>query len=202
MSAPDLRGLKDTIAFLDLFPKRVQNGALRVGATAGAGVIREKARANVAKKSGLTAKAIKTGSPRVEGTTVRIRVRLAGKHSFLGKLLEYGVKPHFITAGDIGGLSPRLLTRRANAEGVSQPVSQFSDGSFHPQRGVLKIGENYVTQGVLHPGFAAQPFLRTALDTEWSAALRAMGDRMRGYIKDKTGFTAPVQLHDVDDPEG
>ena len=43
------------------------------------------------------------------------------------------------------------------------------------KRGSLKIGENFVGPVVMHPGHAAKPFLRPALDQKAEEAVNAMG---------------------------
>jgi len=181
-----VKGLKETMAFLEAFPERIKKGAVRSALTAAAKPVRDQARTNAPRDTGKMAKAIKTGGPRVnKDGTVSIRVRLAGEHSYLGWFHEYGVAPHFIAAGN-SGKSPRLLTRAAR-KGATSDVAT----------GTLKIGDNYVTGAVLHPGFPARPFLRPALDARATQAVQAFGDRLRSYLKDKTGFTAPARLDEV-----
>lgn len=183
-----VKGLKETMAFLEAFPERIRKGAVRSALTAAAKPVRDQARANAPRDTGKMAKAIKTGAPRVnQDGTVSIRVRLAGEHSYLGWFHEYGVAPHFIAAGN-SGKSARLLTRTMRKGGSSDVAP-----------GVLKIGENFVTGAVLHPGFPARPFLRPALDSRATDALEAFQDRLRSYLKDKTGFTAPARLDEVDE---
>lgn len=182
MTSMKLKGGKELLSFLDAFPARLQKGAARSGLTAAAKPVRDQARSNAPRESGKLAKSIKTGSPKVnQDGTVTISVRLSGEHSFLGHFFEYGVAPHFIRAGD-SGLSARKLTQKFNREGSAR-----TDGA-------LKIGDNYVTGAVLHPGFAARPFLRPALDMKAEEAVNAFGERLRSYLKDKTGFTAPAVL--------
>lgn len=177
-----LKGGKELLAFLDAFPARLQKGAVRSALTAAARPVRDQARANAPRESGKLAKSIKTGSPKVEQDgTVAIKVRLQGEHSFLGHFFEYGVAPHFIRAGD-SGLSSRKLTQKFNREGGT------ADGD------ALKIGDNFITGAVMHPGFAAKPFMRPALDVKAEEAINAFGGRVRSYLKDKTGFTAPAVL--------
>lgn len=184
----EMKGLKETMAFLEAFPKRIQNGAVRSALTAAARPVRDQARANAPRETGKMAKAIKTGAPKInQDGTVSIRVRLRGEHSYLGWFHEYGVRPHFISAGD-SGLSARKLTTKAR-NGSSSDVDT----------GALKIGDNYVTGTVLHPGFAARPFLRPALDMKAQEAVTAFADRLRSYLKDKTGFTAPARLDGVEE---
>ncbi len=43
------------------------------------------------------------------------------------------------------------------------------------RRGSLKIGENFVGPVVMHPGHAAKPFLRPALEQKAEEAVTAMG---------------------------
>lgn len=175
-----LRGGKELDEFLTLFPVRLQKGAVRAGLTAAARPVRDQARQNVAKESGKTAKAIKTGSSRVhEDGTVRITVRLKGEHSHLGHWLEYGVLPHIIDPGD-SGVSARLLTRRARNGGIEER-----------EHNLLKIGNSFIGGAVMHPGFAAMPFLRPALDMRADDAINAFGQRVNSYLSSKAGFTAP-----------
>lgn len=176
-----LKGGPELLAFLDAFPGRLVKGALRSGMTAGAKPIRDQARVNARKRSGKMAKAIKTGSPTVDRDgTVRVSVRLRGEHSFLGMFMEYGVAPHFISAGD-GVTSSRLLTRSARRDGIASDVETRA----------LRIGNQFVTGAVLHPGFPAYPFLRPALQMRAEDAVNAVGERIRSYLSSKTGFTAP-----------
>lgn len=210
----DLKGLRETFAFLDAFPAKIQKGAIRAGLTAAAKPVRDQARQNIESKSGTTARAVRTGSPRInQDGTVSIRIRMAGKNSFIGRLLEYGVRPHLITAGD-SKYDVRTLNKRAGRGGGLEQrdnglikVSGYEyEKVVHTRDGVehrtLVIDKHFVGGAILHPGFAPKPFLRPALDTRAGDAVNAMGERMRRYLKDKTGFTAPVTLTDVDDPEG
>lgn len=177
-----LKGGKELDAFLAAFPARLQKGAVRAALTAAARPVRDQARANVPSESGKLRKSIKTGSPKIEQDgSVSVRVKLQGEHSFLGHFMEYGVAPHFINAGD-AGLSPRKLTQKARREGMSEDA------------GVLKIGGAFVSGTVLHPGFAAKPFLRPALDAKAQDAVKAFGDRLASYLQSKTGFSAPITL--------
>ncbi|MCK0531770.1 HK97-gp10 family putative phage morphogenesis protein [Sphingobium agri] len=182
-----MKGGKDLAAFLQAFPAHIQKGAVRSALTAAAKPVRDQARANAPRKSGKLAKAIKTSSPKVEQDgRVTIKVQLKGQHSYLGHFIEYGVRPHFISAGD-SDLSARKLTQKARREGSSE------------EGGVLKIGDTFVSGVVMHPGIAAKPFLRPALDARADDAVRAFGDRIRTYLKDKSGLTAPAILTEVEE---
>lgn len=184
-----LKGGPELLAFLEAFPVRLQKNALRSAMIAGARVVRDEARANVPRKSGKLAKAIKTSSPRAfTGGAASVKVKLLGQHSFIGTFLEYGVAPHYIRAGDTE-MSPRLLTKAARRGDLQGDVENQA----------LKIGNNFVTGAVLHPGFAAKPFLRPALDRKADEAVNAIGLRLREYLKNKTGFTAPALAADDDE---
>lgn len=179
-----LKGAKEMDAFLAAFPAKLQKGAVRSALTAAAKPIRDDARARAPRETGQLAKSVKTGSPSINPDgTISVKIRLRGKHSFLGIFHEYGVAPHFIRAGD-SGKSPRLLTKAAKRGDVLGDV----------ETGHLKIGDNIITGEVLHPGHAARPFLRPALDNRADDAINAFGQRIASYLKDKTGFTAPAIL--------
>lgn len=181
-----VKGIKETMAFLEAFPMRIQKGAVRSGLTAAAKPVRDEARLNAARASGKMAKAIKTGSPKVEeGGRVTIKVRLAGPHSFLGKFIESGVAPHLIARTGAG--QGRVAVRKA------------FEGRGEVEGGVMKIGDDFVSGIIQHPGFAAKPFMRPALDTKAEEAVQAFAGRIRTYLKDKTGFTAPAQLDEVEE---
>lgn len=176
-----LKGGKELSAFLQAFPERLQRNAVGAGLTAAAKTIRTQARANAPKKSGKYAKSIKSSRPRKnQDGTISITIRPKGEHSYLGLWLEYGVGAHVITAGD-SGKSPRLLQRQINRDGVSSDVETRA----------MKIGNNWVSGAVIHPGFAPKPHFRPALDTQAESAIKAFGERIESYLKDKTGFSAP-----------
>lgn len=182
MSNLDVKGLDEVLAVLSAFPAKLQRQAVKQGLTAAAAVIRDEARARAPKKTGKMAKAIKSGTPRSNPDgSWSISVRLDGRgndHAFLGLFHEYGVKPHYIMAGD-AGTSPRQLTRAAGREGSSNVADQ-----------ALKIGGKFVTGAVLHPGHGARPFMRPALDMKAEDAVKAMAAKITFYVEGLTGFKA------------
>lgn len=178
-----VKGLAELNRYLSALPANMQKAAFRGALTAAAAPVRDKARELVGRKSGKTAKAIKTGSARQNPDgTYSIRVRLDGAHSFVGYFLEYGVAPHFIQSGD-SGVSPRKLTQKLGGAGA-----QKSDSNDK----VLKIGDQWVSGAVLHPGFAPQPFLRPALDMMADEAVQGFASKIRDFLEKKTGFAPPV----------
>lgn len=172
-------GLKQLDAYLSHFPRNLQKGAYRAGLVAAAKPIRDDARARVRKSSGKLARAIRTGSARQnQDGTFSIRVSVdRGEHGFLGLFIEYGVKPHYIASTGKG--EGRVAVRKAAAGG--QTIG-----------GVIKIGEDFVSGIISHPGFGASPFLRPALDARADDAVKAFAERIRAYIESRTGFTAPL----------
>jgi HK97 gp10 family phage protein len=173
-----VRGLADLDRYLAEFPKQMQKAALRQALTAAAKPIRDEARLRAPSKTGKLARAIKTGSPRQnEDGSFSISIRLTGPDAYLGHFIEYGVSPHLIA---------RKGARRGRA-GLAAAKSQGEKVG-----GVVKIGDEFVSGIISHPGFAARPFMRPALDLKAEEAVQAFGDRIRSFIEDKTGFAAPV----------
>jgi HK97 gp10 family phage protein len=201
-----LKGGPELMAFLDAFPARLQKNALKSAMIAGARVVRDEARANVPRKSGKLAKAIKTSSPRAfTGGAASVKVKVLGQHSFIGHFIEYGVSPHLITAGD-SDLTVRTLNKRAKKGDGIQRLDNglIRVGGYEGTRLVktkdgdredtFKINAAFVRGAVMHPGFPAKPFLRPALDHKASEVIDAIGARLREYLKSKTNFTAPVTI--------
>jgi HK97 gp10 family phage protein len=184
-----VKGLAELDRFLTALPGNLQKQAIRRGLTAAARPIRDEARLRVPKKSGKLARAIRTGSPRQNPDgTFSITVSVTGNdHAFLGYFFEYGVKAHFIRAGD-SGYSARILTRRGKS-GVDVAARR---GKKKGQNQVLAIYGQLVSGAILHPGIRAQPFLVPALDVRAEDAVAAFAGTIRAFIEGKTGFAAPM----------
>lgn len=179
-------GLAELDRYLSALPKNMQKAAYRNGLTAAARVIRDEARVLAPKRTGVMAKGIRSGSPRQnQDGTFSISVSCGGPHGFLGLFHEYGVAAHYITAGGytVGGRagSARNLTASVRSEGTTEADTQR-----------LKIGNQIVSGAVLHPGHAARPFMRPALDGKANDAVLAFAARIREYLEAKTGFSAPM----------
>lgn len=174
-----VKGLRELDAYLSALPKNMQKGAYRAGLTAAAKPIRDEARNLARRSSGKMARAIKTGSARQnEDGTFSIKVALRGEHGFIGLFAEYGVKPHYIARTGKG--EGRVAIRKAK------------EGTGTIQGGVMKIGTDFVSGIISHPGHMAHPFMRPALDAKADEAVKAFADRIRAYIEGKTGFVAPL----------
>lgn len=171
-------GLAELDRFLSALPANMQKGAYRAALTAAARPIRDEARALAPRKTGALAKSIKSGSPRQnQDGSFSITVRTEGKDGYLGVFFEYGVAPHYIASTGKG--EGRVAVRKAVNSG--EKIG-----------GVLKIGDDFVTGAVLHPGHGPRPFMRPALEARSGEAVKAFADRIRSYIEGKTGFAAPV----------
>lgn len=171
-----INGGKELDAFLAKFPADLQRKVLRNALRRGANVIRDDARQRIPRKSGVTAKAIKSGT-RVDNGIPKGRVRMRGRKSFLGYLLEFGVAAHYLGGGD-SGLSARKLTQRVRAAGA------------------MKIGENFVTGAILHPGFAPKPFMRPALEAKAAEAVQAVGNYISTWLQVGTLKAPPIEAED------
>ena len=166
--------MDEVIAVLSRLPASLQKNAVRRGMRAGGNIVRDEARFRAPRRTGKLAKSIKTGSPRrnQDGSfSVRVRVE-----DFRGVFFEYGVAPHYISAGD-SDLSARKFTQKIGREGSSDVES-----------GALVIDGNIVSGAVLHPGFAAKPFLRPALDIKADEVVRALAFEIEDFVYNYTGF--------------
>jgi HK97 gp10 family phage protein len=159
-----IKGGKELDALLQKLPIEVEQKILRNGLNAGAKVIRDEARRLAPHKSGAMANSIKTASSLDQNAgQVVVKVRLRGRHAFLGYFMEYGVLPHMIW--------------------VKSKMSLVING--------VAIGRQ-----VMHPGFAARPFMRPALDAKAQEAVQVVGDYMSRYLTWGT-ITAPKVEVDV-----
>jgi len=182
-----MKGLAELDRYLSALPMNMQKNAVRQALTAAARPIRDDARMRAPKKTGKLARSIKTGSARQnQDGTFSIAVRVTGRDAYIARFIEYGVRPHFIRAGD-SGLSARKLTQSAAAGNVTGDTATKA----------LKIGNNFVSGEVFHPGHGARPFMRPALDARADDAVRAFAGKIRDYIEGKTGFDAAAFQSDV-----
>ncbi len=161
-----LKGGPELLRMLDELPKNLERNVIRGGLRAGAKVIQQQAKANVPVKTGQLKRAIGIGT-RTEGARLSSYVKLRGKGSYLGPFIEYGVAPHLISVSDAD--KPVRETRRGPRKVGMGTINKMV------KRGSLKIGENFIGPVVMHPGHAAKPFLRPALDQKAEEAVNAMG---------------------------
>ena len=177
-----LKGGPELLSLLDELPKNLERNVIRGGLRAGAKVIQQQAKANVPFRTGKLKTAIGIGT-RVEGSKLSSYVKLRGTGSYVGLFIEYGVAPHLISVSDAD--KPVRETRSGpRAVSIGTINKMVKSGS-------LKIGENFVGAVVMHPGHAAKPFLRPALDQKAEEAVGAMG----AYIAHR------VQIGDLKAPK-
>ena len=178
-----VKGLKELDKFLSALPKNMQKNAYGTGLRRAAKVVQDEARLRAPKQTGRMAASIKYGSVHRTNEGYSIFVRLDPKgnnHAFLGLFHEYGVAPHLIAATGKG--EGRVALKKA------------AEGTGTVNAGVMKIGENYVSGILQHPGHRAQPFMRPALDAKAQEAVAAFAEGIRGYLEGKTGFDAGVVM--------
>jgi hypothetical protein len=115
-----IKGGAELDALLKQLPIEVETKILRNGLAAGANIIRDEARLLAPKKSGALAKSIKTArdTKRNEGYVIA-KVRLRGRHAFLGVMMEYGVLPHMIWA--TGGKESLVINGVPIGKSVQHP---------------------------------------------------------------------------------
>lgn len=203
MSNDLLRGTAELNVFLSALPNKIRTQIMRSALTAAAAPVREKARELAPHKTGALALSITTGSPsdNRDGTfSVRVRADPKKKGSYVGYFLEYGTDPHLITAGD-SKYNLRTLNRRSKQGGISKRENGLVRvGGYEYTRrvatkegdryDVLKIGNHYVGGSVFHPGIAARPFMRPAIDQAKDEAIKAFAAKLREGIENRTGLNA------------
>lgn len=161
-------GLSDLQKVMRTLPEKLERNVMRGALRAGMNVVKPVAQANAARASGLMANGLRVGT-RSKGGKVWSYLRAGGPHGFLARWFEFtGARPHFITArgGDYG------VTRVANRL---------------ERRGFLRIGTTFATS-VRHPGFAARPFMRPALDSQATSAVVAAAEYMKKRLATKHGL--------------
>lgn len=169
-----IKGGKELAALMQQLPVQMEKKLLRNAMAAGVRVLRDEARNQVPAKSGALRRSIKTSRDSKDGRIIA-KVRLQGKHAYLGVFMEYGVRPHLISVADED--TPSRNTRHGSRKVAIGTVNKMV------ARGSLKIGENFVGAYVLHPGHAAKPFLRPAMDTHAKEAVDAVGKYIGTYLQ-------------------
>lgn len=156
------RQLKD---LPELFLERILPGAGRAGGQ----VVADAAKQLLGGKrvdtanggSALIADALKIRIRR-DGTVIRGKITMEGPGSSVGRWLEYGTAPHFISVTNVRlGLTASRANRRL----------KDGDAGLHAS---LFINGKPVGQTVWHKGADKSPFLRPAYDANMDAIVPAM----------------------------
>jgi len=149
-------------------PEKIIEQLLPGAARAGADVIAEDAKDRLGSKKAdsggrevLIAEAVKVRVKR-DGTKVRARILLEGPGAYVGRWLEYGTAPHFISVDDEvrQGMTARRINTRLAA----------GDDDL---KATLLINGKPVGRSVFHPGAKPEPFLGPALATREADATAA-----------------------------
>ncbi len=151
------------------FPAKVGQNAARRAARRAGNVILEEVRLRAPHVTGALAASFGVTTGMI-GTqviaTIKPRKR---KHSFLARFFEYGTAPHWIART---GAGQGRVTLRNAARG---------DGAVNTKP--MKIGADFVSGIVLHPGIRPKPFIRPAADIRRDDAVlefaTAIGDWLR-----------------------
>lgn len=162
-----MKGGKELHALLQQLPVEVETKILRQALARGANVVRDEARRLVPAKTGRLRKSIKTSRDTKNGQIIA-KVRLRGPDSYLGVFMEYGVASH-------------LIARTGAGEG-KVAVRKAKDGEGKVKGGVMKIGGEFVSGIIEHPGHSAHPFMRPALDTKAADVVNTIGDYLQKYL--------------------
>lgn len=99
-----VKGLADLQAFMDQLEPKIERNVAQGALRAGMNVVKPVAQANIHSVSGLLAKGLKV-SARARGGVVTATLKATGPHAFIARWLEYGTRPHTITAANRKGLS-------------------------------------------------------------------------------------------------
>lgn len=159
------KGLTELGQILDSMPPKMEKNVTTRAMRAGAKLVQQEAVNNLAKssKSGELARGIKVRA-RVKGGRVSVFIRTTGKHSYIARWLEWGVKAHLIGAKRTAG-------------------GRFAGLSF---LGIFRTV-------IHHPGFTAEStrFMRPALDAKAAAAIVAMAEATKKILEKKEGLDVP-----------
>lgn len=97
----DVKGGRELAAFLDQLPAKIQRNVMRGALRAGAAAILPAARSAIRSQDGVLADSLKTRTALRGGVaTARVYTR-----AFYARFVEYGTRPHTITAKNRKGLS-------------------------------------------------------------------------------------------------
>jgi len=174
-----LKGGRELDAFLSAYPVKMQRNVMRGALRAGAKVIQKSAKQKVEKESGQTAKDIKIETD-VRGGIPKARVKLKGPHAHVGYFLEHGVGQHLIAR--TGAKEGRVAVRKA------------AQGNGTVKNRPMKIGGDFVSGILSHPGLRPHPFMRPALDEKQGEAIAAVGEYVRKRMQIDISTLPPLEI--------
>lgn len=166
------RGREETRRFMAALPADLEKKVLRGAARAAGDVVADEARERVISDDTQAAIVVQRRS---EPGQIKVRITVKpGWGRSVGFWLEYGTDPHFmsVAAEQSGGRSVQRINKT----------------------GAMLIGGNFAAT-VHHPGAAAHPFLRPALDLKGKDAVAAAQSYINARVK-RSGIVA------TEEPEG
>lgn len=104
MSEVQVTGLKELAQFLDELPAKLQNNVMRGALRAGMKPVQADAKMAVAVVSGQLRDGLKI-STRNKAGMVTASLKATGKHGYIARFVEFGTRPHTISAKDGGALA-------------------------------------------------------------------------------------------------
>lgn len=99
----NIKGLDKLNEFLQQLPVKMEKNVMRGSLRAGMKVVLPVAKSNIHSVSGELAKGLKL-STNSKGGKVTSSIKAKGEHGYVARWVEYGTKPHLITAKKGGGL--------------------------------------------------------------------------------------------------
>lgn len=185
------RGNAATMRSLEQLPKTIAERVLPGAARAGAKVIAEAAKDLLGNKRAetgggarvLIADSVKVRSRKRDGLIVA-RVLLDGPGAYVGRWLEFGTSPHFISVDP--NFRQGMTAKRINTR------IKDGDGALHA---TLMINGKPVGATVHHPGGRKAPFLHPAFDLNQVAAKAAA----QAYITSRISRAGVVGTDEGDD---
>jgi HK97 gp10 family phage protein len=113
-----VKGLKELQALLNTLPAKMEANVMRSALRAGAKVVLEEAKQNVAVDQGILRDGLKISTGIKKGT-VKAAIKAKGKHGHVAHWIEYGTKPHKITAEDGALFFGNTLTNSVDHPGIT-----------------------------------------------------------------------------------
>jgi len=149
-----VKGLAELQKFLDQFTPKVEANIMRGALRAGMGVVKPAAQSGIHNVSGELSRGLKIGTRR-RGTTVTANLRATGPHASVAHLVEFGTRPHNISAKFSGWLSFLNIFRKSVQHPGSRP-KPFMRPALDSQsvQATIAVGE-YVKKRITKEGLDA-----------------------------------------------
>lgn len=186
-----VKGFNELQKFLDELPAKMEANIMRAAMRAGANVIREAAKANLASNNSIKTKSLYDNlsvSTRIMKTgQVVARVSAHSDPTNLAMWVEYGTAAHYIKVPD------EARPTRKKRNGTVKMVSMKYMNKM-VNRGSLVIGGNFVGASVHHPGAKPKPYMRPAFDNYADKALLAVGEAIKKRLNKQGLNSSAVDL--------